>query len=332
MSNPLLEVKNLSQIFKVGRKKYVSAVNDISFSVNRGETIGVVGESGCGKTTLGRSVMGIYTPSEGEVIYEGTPIDFKDKDHKKKFASKVQMIFQDPFASLNPRMTVGEIICEGWNYHRMFTPEERQKKMVELLEIVGLNQEHSTRFPHEFSGGQRQRIGIARALSMNPEVIICDEPISALDVSIQAQVMNLLMELQRKQQLTYIFIAHDLLMVRYISTNILVMYLGTKVEFGASNDVFYRPVHPYTEALFSAIPVPDPEKDKSRERIMLTGDLPSPINAPKGCAFSTRCKYVQDICRETRPESKEVAKGHFCACHFPLLHNLDNPLPEHGKA
>ncbi len=324
---PLLEVNNLSKSFKVGRNKFVKAVSDISFTVGKGETIGVVGESGCGKTTLGRTMMGIYDPTAGEVIYNGEKIDFKDKNHKKNFASKVQMIFQDPYACLNPRMTVGEIICEGWNYHKMFTPAERQKKMVELLEIVGLNQEHSTRFPHEFSGGQRQRIGIARALSMDPEVIICDEPISALDVSIQAQVMNLLMDLQREKQLTYIFIAHDLLMVRYISTNILVMYLGTKMEYGKSNDVFYRSVHPYTEALFSAIPIPNPREGKNRERIMLEGDIPSPINAPKGCTFSTRCKYAKDICHQERPSSREVAPGHFCACHFPLLKNLDNPLP-----
>jgi len=322
MSEVLMKVSHLSKEFKVGRKKYLKAVDDISFKVGRGETLGIVGESGCGKTTLGRTLINIYTPTSGEIELSGQVLDIKNKKIRKMLADKMQMIFQDPFASLNPRMTVGEIIAEGWAYRRLYSKKERHDKAVELLEIVGLNEEHANRFPHEFSGGQRQRIGIARALSMNPEVMICDEPISALDVSIQAQVMNLLIDLQKSKNLTYIFIAHDISMVRYISTNIMVMYLGSQMEFGTSEEVYYHPVHPYTQALFSAIPVPDPDTEKSRESIMLEGEIPSPINTPKGCKFSTRCQYVHEICKTERPETKEVAPGHFCACHFPLVDNL----------
>lgn len=322
MSEVLMKVSHLSKDFKVGRNKHLKAVDDISFKVHRGETLGVVGESGCGKTTLGRTLINIYEPTAGSIEFEGEVLDPKNKSNRKKFADKMQMIFQDPFASLNPRMTVGEIVSEGWAYRRMFSKEERRNKAVELLKVVGLNEEHANRFPHEFSGGQRQRIGIARALSMNPEIIICDEPISALDVSIQAQVMNLMIELQKEKGLTYIFIAHDLSMVRYISTNIMVMYLGSQMEFGTSSEIYHHAVHPYTHALFSAIPVPDPDAEKTRKRIMLEGEIPSPINAPIGCKFCTRCKYAQEVCKTVRPETKEVAPGHYCACHFPILENL----------
>lgn len=322
MNEVLMNVSNLNKQFKVGRRKFLKAVDDISFTVHRGETLGIVGESGCGKTTLGRTLINIYTPTSGEIEYDGKILDTESRKCRKELADKMQMIFQDPFASLNPRMTVGEIISEGWAYRRMYGKQERHDKTVELLKVVGLNEEHANRFPHEFSGGQRQRIGIARALSMNPEVIICDEPISALDVSIQAQVMNLLLELQKSKNLTYIFIAHDISMVKYISTNIMVMYLGSQMEYGSSDDVYYHPVHPYTQALFSAIPVPDPEAEKNRKSIMLEGEIPSPIDTPKGCKFSTRCRYAQAICKTQRPKTREVAKGHYCACHFPLVDNL----------
>ncbi len=322
MSDVILSIRNLSKKFKVGRGKYLKAVDDISFEVKRGETLGVVGESGCGKTTLGRTLINIYESSNGEIELDGKVLNPKNRSDKKVFSDKMQMIFQDPFASLNPRMTVGEIVSEGWAYRRMYDKKIRHEKAVELLKVVGLNEEHSNRFPHEFSGGQRQRIGIARALSMNPEILICDEPISALDVSIQAQVMNLLIELQKEKNLTYIFIAHDLSMVRYISTNIMVMYLGSEMEFGPSAEIYHRSVHPYTQALFSAIPVPDPEAEKKHKRIALKGEIPSPIDVPVGCKFCTRCLYAKDICKKERPKRKEVAPGHYCACHFPLLENL----------
>ena len=322
MSKQIMKVDHLTKQFKVGRKKLLTAVSDVSFTLNEGETLGVVGESGCGKTTLGRTLMGIYEPTAGQVEIDGHQMNYKDRNSLRKMADTMQMIFQDPYASLNPRMTVGEIIAEGWNYHKMYSKEERKQKTIELLKIVGLNEEHMNRFPHEFSGGQRQRIGIARALSMNPRIIICDEPISALDVSIQAQVMNLLIDLQRKNKLSYIFIAHDLSMVRYISTNIMVMYLGTAVEYAKSAEVFHHGVHPYTQALFSAIALPDPDNSNLRDRIMLEGEIPSPINSPAGCKFCTRCRYAQEKCKTQRPEMREVAPGHFCACHFPLLDNL----------
>lgn len=322
MSEALMKVSQLSKEFKIGRKRYLKAVDGISFEVYRGETLGVVGESGCGKTTLGRTLINIYEPSGGVIEFEGQVLNSKNKKDRKKISENMQMIFQDPFASLNPRMTVGEIISEGWAYRRMYTSQECRVKVIELLKIVGLNEEHANRFPHEFSGGQRQRIGIARALSMKPKVMICDEPISALDVSIQAQVMNLLIELQKERNLTYIFIAHDLSMVRYISKNIMVMYLGSQMEFGPSAEIYHHAVHPYTQALFSAIPVPDPDLAKEHQRIMLNGEIPSPIDAPKGCKFSTRCSYAQELCKTTRPKTQEVAPDHFCACHFPLLENL----------
>lgn len=322
MSDILMKVTGLTKEFKVGGNKRLKAVDNISLEVQRGETLGIVGESGCGKTTLGRTLMNIYEPTSGQIELDGVVINTQARSNRRVLSEKVQMIFQDPFASLNPRMTVGEIIAEGWAYRRLHTKAERRCKAIELLKIVGLNEEHANRFPHEFSGGQRQRIGIARALSMDPQVIICDEPISALDVSIQAQIMNLLIQLQRDKELTYLFIAHDLSMVRYISTNILVMYLGSQMEYGSSADIYHHPVHPYTQALFSAIPLPDPRGEKERQRIMLAGEIPSPINAPVGCKFNTRCAYVQDICRTNRPMMQEVAPNHYCTCHFPLLDNL----------
>ncbi len=316
MSNELLRVSNLKKHFKLSRGRVVKAVDDVSFTLNAGETLGIVGESGCGKTTLGRTVIRIYEPTSGTVEFDGQTLDSKAKNFKRELSDKMQMIFQDPYASLNPRMTVGDIIAEGWDFRRKYSAGDKKSKVIELLQLVGLNAEHANRFPHEFSGGQRQRIGIARALSMDPKLIICDEPISALDVSIQAQVMNLLIELQQKFGLTYMFIAHDLSMVRYISNNILVMYLGAEVEFGKSNDVYHNPLHPYTKALFSAIPIPNPTAEKSRSRIMLTGDIPSPMRAPSGCKFHTRCPYAKDICANEVPPKVEVHAAHFCACHF----------------
>lgn len=318
MSAKILEVKNLSKIFRMGRKKYLKAVEGVSFYIKKGETLGIVGESGCGKTTLSRTIMGIYKPTEGDVYFNGEQINYDAKNHMKVYSERIQMIFQDPYTSLNSRMTVSEIIAEGWAYRHMYTSKIRTEKAIQLLETVGLNREHANRFPHEFSGGQRQRIGIARALSMNPEMIICDEPISALDVSIQAQVMNLLFDLQKTNNLTYLFIAHDLSMVKYISTNIMVMYLGSEMEFGSSKEIHLHPLHPYTEALFSANPVPDPDMESHRKRIMLQGEIPSPIQAPKGCKFYTRCRYAKSICNEQVPELREIKEGHYCACHFPL--------------
>ncbi len=316
MNQPIIKVENLSKHFKVGRKKILKAVDNVSFSVNRGETIGIVGESGCGKTTLGRTLMNIYKPTSGNIYIDGEILDSSKKNFQKYLSSKIQMIFQDPYACLNPRMTVGDIISEGWAYNKKMSKKEMQKEAIKLLEVVGLNSEHANRFPHEFSGGQRQRIGISRALSMNPEIIICDEPISALDVSIQAQVINLLIRLQKERNLTYIFIAHDLSMVRYISKNILVMYLGSEMEFGPSNEVYNHPIHPYTKALFSAIPIADPKVEKERKRIKLEGDIPSAIDTPVGCKLCCRCKYSKDICKTETPKLMEIREGHFCACHF----------------
>ncbi|WMJ81096.1 ABC transporter ATP-binding protein [Clostridium sp. MB40-C1] len=311
-----IQVKNLKKYFKVGKNAVLKAVDDVSFNIRKGETLGLVGESGCGKTTCGRTVLGLYEATEGEVLFEGVDIhSLKGKD-KKEFTKNAQIIFQDPYASLNPRMTVGDIISEGIDIHGIYTGEERTNKIYELLELVGLNREHASRFPHEFSGGQRQRIGIARALAVEPKFIVCDEPISALDVSIQAQVVNLLIKLQEEFGLTYLFIAHDLSMVKHISDRVGVMYLGTMVELTSSGKLYDKPLHPYTQALLSAIPVPDPEVEKTRQRIMLEGEVPSPINPKPGCRFAARCKYVKDICHEQRPELKEIEKDHFVACHL----------------
>ncbi len=312
----LIEVKNLKKYFKVGKNATLKAVDDVSFNIRKGETLGLVGESGCGKTTCGRTVMGLYSATGGEVLFDGVNIQGLSGKEKKDFTRKAQIIFQDPYASLNPRMTVGDIIGEGIDIHNLYTGQERTDRIYKLLELVGLNKEHASRFPHEFSGGQRQRIGIARALAIEPEFIVCDEPISALDVSIQAQIVNLLIKLQKELGLTYLFIAHDLSMVKHISDRVGVMYLGTMVELASSHDLYSKPLHPYTQALLSAIPIPDPETEKNRQRIMLEGEVPSPINPKPGCRFAARCRYAKPICHEVTPELKEVEKDHFVACHL----------------
>ncbi|URZ14262.1 ABC transporter ATP-binding protein [Clostridium felsineum] len=312
----LIEVKNLKKYFNVGQGAILKAVDDVSFNIKKGETLGLVGESGCGKTTCGRTVLGLYEATEGEVNYDGVNIHSLKGRSKKEFSKKAQMIFQDPYACLNPRMTVGDIIAEGIDIHGLYKGEERTKKIYEMLDHVGLNREHASRFPHEFSGGQRQRIGIARALAINPEFIVCDEPISALDVSIQAQIVNLLIKLQREMGFTYLFIAHDLSMVKHISDRVGVMYLGTMVEFAASHDLYENPLHPYTKALMSAIPIPDPKVEKTRQRIKLEGEVPSPINPKPGCRFAARCKQAKPECFKIKPEFKEIEKGHFVSCHL----------------
>ncbi|MGB9679117.1 MAG: ABC transporter ATP-binding protein [Thermoanaerobacteraceae bacterium] len=311
----LLEVKNLKKYFNVSGG-ILKAVDDVSFKIKKGETLGLVGESGCGKSTTGRTVIGLYEATGGQIIFDGANVQKLSQDQRKKFTRRLQMIFQDPYASLNPRMTVGDIIGEGIDIHDLYTGKERMERIYSLLEMVGLNREHANRFPHEFSGGQRQRIGIARAMAIEPDFIIADEPISALDVSIQAQIVNLLMNLQQDKGLTYLFIAHDLSMVRHISDRVAVMYLGVIVEMTTSSELYTNPLHPYTQALLSAVPLPDPKIEKKRERIILEGDVPSPINPPSGCRFRTRCKYAMDICKEKTPPLKEVGSGHFVACHL----------------
>lgn len=316
MSENLIEVKNLKKYFKVGKNATLKAVDDVSFNIKKGETLGLVGESGCGKTTCGRTVMGLYSATDGEVLFDGVDIHKLNPHEKKKFTRRAQIIFQDPYASLNPRMTVGDIIGEGIDIHNIYSGQERTDRIYKLLELVGLNKEHASRFPHEFSGGQRQRIGIARALAIEPDFIVCDEPISALDVSIQAQIVNLLIKLQKELGLTYLFIAHDLSMVKHISDRVGVMYLGTMVELASSHNLYEKPLHPYTQALLSAIPIPDPETERNRQRIMLEGEVPSPINPKPGCRFAARCRYAKPICHEAQPEFKEVEKDHFVACHL----------------
>lgn len=312
----LVEVKNLKKYFKVGRKQILKAVDGVSFDIMLGETLGLVGESGCGKTTCGRTIMGLYDKTDGEVLFKGESISKKSKKDKLNLTKKMQIIFQDPYASLNPRMTVGDIICEGIDIHDLYKGKERQERLHQLLDLVGLNHEHASRFPHEFSGGQRQRIGIARALAIEPEFIVCDEPISALDVSIQAQVVNLLIKLQEQLGLTYLFIAHDLSMVKHISDRVGVMYLGHMVELTKSETLYMKPLHPYTQALLSAIPEPDPDYSQSKQRIQLDGEIPSPINPSPGCRFVTRCMHKKPVCHEVTPEMKEVEKEHFVACHL----------------
>ena len=310
-----ISLREVSKNFKVSGG-LLRAVNKVSFDINKGETLGFVGESGCGKSTLGRVVMGVYQPSEGEIIVKGEPLHIKSAKDRYKYAKVAQMIFQDPYASLNPRMTVGDIIAEGMEIHKMYDAKKRKERVNELLETVGLNKEYASRFPHEFSGGQRQRIGIARALAIEPEFLVCDEPISALDVSIQSQIINLLIDLQQKLGLTYLFIAHDLDIVRYISDRIAVMYLGHVMEIGDSDEVYNNALHPYSQALLSAVPIPDPDMEKQKQRIILQGDVPSPIDVPKGCPFAGRCRYAKDKCSEERPELREVKAGHQVACHF----------------
>ena len=315
----LLEVKNLKQYFPLGRKSVVKAVDDVSFHIYEGETFGLVGESGSGKSTTGRTIIRLYDPTGGEVIFDDKVISNKKlpKDDKVYVNKHMQMIFQDPMACLNPRITVMDIIAEGLDIHGLCkSKEERTQRVYELLRTVGLNEQHANRYPHEFSGGQRQRIGIARALAVEPKFIIADEPISALDVSIQAQVVNLLRKLQKENGLTYLFIAHDLSMVKHISTHIGVMYLGQMVERGPADDVYMKPKHPYTKALLSAVPIPDPKVAKANKRIVLEGDIPSPIDPPPGCRFKGRCKEAMKICSEVNPELKEVETGHFVACHL----------------
>lgn len=311
----LIEVKDLKKYFKVGKNAVLKAVDGVNFKIYKGETLGLVGESGCGKTTCGKTVMGLYEATGGQVIFDGTDIHSLNRREKKEFTKRAQIIFQDPYSSLNPRMTVGDIIGEGIDIHGLCHGKEREEKIHELLELVGLNREHASRFPHEFSGGQRQRIGIARALAIEPEFIVCDEPISALDVSIQAQVVNLLIELQQKKNLTYLFIAHDLSMVKHISDRVGVMYLGNMVEFASSDELYAEPLHPYTTALMSAIPIPDPYAEKEKKRIPIEGEIPSPINPKPGCRFAARCRYATDQCRQETPELAEVKPDHFVACH-----------------
>lgn len=315
---PILKVENLKTFFPVsvsflGKKKYLKAVNDVSFEVFENETFGLVGESGCGKSTLGRTLVKIYDPTEGKVWFKGKDISTLKGEDLKKFRKEAQMIFQDPYASLNARMTVGEIIKEPMDIHGLYSSnKEKEEKASELLEIVGLKPDHIRRYPHEFSGGQRQRIGIARALILNPKLIICDEPVSALDVSIQSQVLNLLNDLQAKYGLTYIFIAHGLPVVKYISNRIGVMYLGKMVEMSDAEELYEKPLHPYTQALMSAIPIPDPTHEK--EEIILEGEIPSPLNPPSGCHFHTRCRFAEPKCAQEEPPFIEYEKGHYVAC------------------
>lgn len=318
MAEKLVEIKNLTKHFVVkgtSRRHPVQAVDDVSFYIERGETLGLVGESGCGKTTLGRTLLRLYEPTCGKIIFDGKDITAANM---KPYRNKMQIIFQDPYASLDPRMTVGDIVGEPLDINRTYkNPKERHERVVEMLNLVGLSNEHANRYPHEFSGGQRQRIGIARALSVRPDFIVCDEPVSALDVSIQAQIINILIGLQQEFGLTYLFIAHDLAVVKHISARIGVMYLGKLVELYTSAGLHRNPLHPYTQALLSAIPVPDPEISMTKKRIILQGDVPSPINPPKGCRFSTRCFKAQKICSEECPSLCELETGHYVACHFP---------------
>jgi len=317
MSKAFIEIEGLRKYFDLGNHRILKAVNDISFSIQKGETLGLVGESGCGKSTAGRTIIRLYEPTAGSVSIDGTDITKLSRSKFKAYRSQMQMVFQDPYASLNPRMTILDIVGEALDIHGLAgSKSERKRKVEELLEMVGLNAEHASRYPHEFSGGQRQRIGITRALAVNPQFMICDEPISALDVSIQAQIINLLIELQKKMGLTYLFIAHDLSMVKYMSDRVAVMYLGKIVEMARSEDLYSNPQHPYTRALLSAIPVPDPDVEENKERIVLKGDLPSPVSPPSGCPFRTRCPLATEKCAAEVPAFRETRPNHFASCHY----------------
>ena len=323
MSDILVQIEHLQQYFPAGgfgkNKKYIQAVDDVSFTIERGETLGLVGESGCGKTTTGRTLLRLYEPTGGRFVYDGDVIfDVEKKTFVDMlpYRKKMQIVFQDPYASLDPRMTVGDIVGEAIDVHKMAAnKQERYDIIIEMLQRVGLNSEHANRYPHEFSGGQRQRVGIARALAVRPQFIVCDEPISALDVSIQAQVINMFEDLQADMGLTYLFIAHDLSAVKHISNRIVVMYLGRMVELAESYELITRPLHPYTKSLISAIPIADPRAARESKRIVLEGDVPSPLNPPSGCRFRTRCPYADERCAAETPVWKEVEKGHFAACH-----------------
>ena len=315
--NNLLEVKNLKQYFYIPIGFFGSvalkAVDDVSFDIKEGETLGLVGESGCGKTTVGRSLLHLYKPTAGEIIFDGREID--SRKSVREMRKKAQMVFQDPYSSLDPRMTIGDIIGEPLDVHKLYSSKkERQEKIKNLMDIVGLSSEHATRYAHEFSGGQRQRIGIARALAVNPKFIVCDEPVSALDVSIQAQIINMFEDLQQQFGLTYLFIAHDLLVVKHISNRIAVMYLGKIVEIAPSNELYRSPLHPYTISLLSAVPIPDPEYARNHKRITLEGDVPSPLNMPSGCPFRTRCPRATKECAEIVPELREISPNHYVSC------------------
>lgn len=319
--NEIIKVLNLKKYFEIhdvknSEKKYVKAVDGISFSINEGETLGLVGESGSGKTTTGKLILNLIKPTSGDIFLEGKSLKSFNKKNMKKFRKDIQVVFQNPYAALDPKMTIRDILIEPLSIHRIVSKYEYNNEVKRLLNMVGLSEKDMNKFPHEFSGGQRQRVGIARALAIEPEFIVCDEPISALDVSIQAQIVNLLMKLQKDMNLTYMFIAHDLSMIKHISDRIAVMYLGTIVELTNSNELYSNPIHPYTKALLSAIPIPDPKVEKSRSRILLEGDVPSPINPAPGCKFRKRCKYAMDVCEIKVPELKEVSVSHYVACHL----------------
>lgn len=319
MEDNIIKVSNIKEYFTqesiniFKKKKYVKACDDISFEIKRGETLGIVGESGCGKSTCGRTILQLLKPTSGKVFFNGKDLTNMKRKELRELRTKMQLVFQDPYSSLNPRMTVGDIIGEALIDHKLITKKDLKKYVIEIMKMCGLPEYYINRFPHEFSGGQRQRIGIARALALNPEFIVLDEPVSALDVSIQAQIINLLVKLKKEQKLTYMFISHDLSIVKHISDRIAVMYLGQIVELAPKDELFDNPFHQYTKALLSAIPVPDPKL--KRNRIILKGDLPSPVDQPKGCKFNTRCPYAEDICKKQAPIYKEIKKEHFVACH-----------------
>ncbi len=318
MAENLIEIRDLKQYFPIStglfRTTPLKAVDGVSFAIRKGETLGLVGESGCGKTTVGRTLLHLYKPTSGEILFHGKPLaSMADIENYRKRSS---MVFQDPYSSLNPRMTVSDLIAEPLDIHRLYeNRKQRQEKVLSLMAKVGLNSEHANRYAHQFSGGQRQRIGIARALAMDPEFVVCDEPVSALDVSIQAQVINMFKNLQQDMGLTYLFIAHDLLVVRHISDRIAVMYLGKLVEIADADELYHNPLHPYSQCLMSAVPLPDPKAARENKRIILSGDIPSPLDAPPGCPFCTRCPYATEICIEKMPELTELSPGHFAACH-----------------